>query len=122
MFTARSPTNIPTSKMPEPNKEDDRQFEQHKPGSTRKQKKAYLLPGSSAVSIEKRGEACQKDENWRAEVRHPPREEQCRIMHVARIHRACAKKVSRMIEGHQDHYQSAEQVNAIQSRPSRHRL
>jgi hypothetical protein len=44
------------------------------------------------------------------------------VMHVARVHRARAEKVSGMIERHQDHDEAAEQVNVIQARPSRRRL
>ena len=50
----------------------------------------------------------------RAEMRHPSRQEQCGIMHVARIHRAGAKKITRMIEHHQNHDQATQQIDAVE--------
>ena len=49
-------------------------------------------------------------------MRHPARQEQCGIMHVPRIHRAGAKKITGMIEHHQNHDQATEQIDAVKPR------
>src|SRR5205823_13870172 len=61
--------------------------------------------------------ACEKDEDRRAVVRNPAREKQCRIgsRQISRIKRQVVReKIARMVQRHEDHYDSAQCVNRVE--------
>jgi hypothetical protein len=52
-------------------------------------------------------------------VRHPARQEQCRVGDVAGVQSAAAEKVARVVESHQNHDRAAQQVDRNDARADR---
>ena len=71
----------------------DREFNEHKPDTARQQKAADLAD-RPALPVQKCRNSRQKNESWRAEMRHPTRQEQRRIAHVAGIEATGPEKVT----------------------------
>ena len=62
-------------------------------------------------AVEKGGDAGEKNEDRRAEVRDPARQEQRGVGDVARVDAAGAEEVARVVERHQHHDEAAQQID-----------
>ena len=94
------------------------QFQQHKPQPARQQKARQLRLRFAP----RRGKKCacsrEKNEDRRAEMRNPAREEQRRIgpVQLRRFKCEVARKImARVVQRHEDHHQSPQRIHGIES-------
>jgi hypothetical protein len=95
---------------------NDGEFENDQPEAAGQQEAADLGGGPALRAIEPGRNPGQKDEHRRTVMRDPAGEEQCGVGDVARIGAARTEEVAGMVERHQDHHQTAQQIDGIQPR------
>src|SRR5262245_12390964 len=88
----------------------DGHFDKHQPAAA-SEKIAADLAGLSARAVKKSGYARQQYKSWRAEMRDPAGQKQCRVGDVARIETTGCEKVARVIKRHHHHDQAAQKVD-----------
>ena len=56
---------------------------------------------------------------WCAEVSDPASEKQRRLVHIARVEAARREEIAGVVEGHQHHYETPQQIDGIEPHPVR---